>query len=192
MVAFARWRGAKYGNCATGRREGKSKRRWEGFAWWSVGEKGDILSNVAGIIWFYADILPARIARRALRSVICTAGKRSHTKCFYIFYSSPLPLPDRPKPRNLSAPANLHARPFSGRASLANLAIDDPAFFEGRHGKKKQRKISERSSIYESSLLVKISGEKRQLRRKLKDFFVKYINTVNKCVGLFNYVTSKV
>lgn len=119
------------------RREGGS---WGKFAWRSVDEKGDILSNVPGIIWFYADILPRSAARRALRSVICTAGKRSHTKCFYIFFSSPLPLPDRPKPRNLSAPANLHARPFSGRASLANLAIDDPAFFEGWNEKKKKEK----------------------------------------------------
>jgi len=141
-MAFARWRGAKYGNCATERREGKSKRRWE------LGKvrlakrrrKRWYFIERPRYIWFYADILPRSVARRALCSVICTAGKRSHTKCFYIFFSSPLPLPDRPKPRNLSAPANLHARPFSGRASLANLAIDDPAFFEGWNEKKKREK----------------------------------------------------
>lgn len=172
-MAFARWRGAKYGNCATERREGKSKREggsWGKFAWRSVGEKGDILSNVAGIIWFYADILPRTAARRALRSVICTAGKRSHTKCFYIFFSSPLPLPDRPKPRNLSAPANLHARPFSGRASLANLAIDDPAFFEGWNGKKKEKNIL---SLWElaQSFLVKVSDKKTTIKKKIKRVF---------------------
>lgn len=165
MVAFARWRGAKYGNRATERREGKSKRKRRGIRlvkrrrkrWYFIERRGYYL-----VLRRY--FTNERRARSRL-AVICTAGERSHTKCFYIFYPSPLPLPDRRKPRNLSVPANLHARRFSGRASLANLAIDDPAFFEGRN-EKNERKISNRHENSQNRFYVEVSDKKRQLRKK--------------------------
>lgn len=56
-----------------------------GFA---LGEKGDILSNVAGIIWFHVDILPANTPRPFSACYLYTAGKRPREMFLHILLFS--------------------------------------------------------------------------------------------------------
>lgn len=109
-MAFARRRDGKYVSRATERRGARDE------VGCALGEKGDILLNVAGIIWFYVDILPTNIARA--RSPLLSLHRRQNirAKCFYIFDSLPPPSPlNRRKPRNLSASQFTRSTIFAAR-----------------------------------------------------------------------------
>lgn len=91
MVAFARYRDAKYGNRATERREGKSKRgRVDSLG--KASAKRVIFYRTSRVLFGFTPIFYQRTHRLA-GSVICTLlASVLIRKCFYIFYSSPLSL----------------------------------------------------------------------------------------------------
>lgn len=166
MVAFARWRGAKYGNCATERREGKSKRRWKGFGLVKRRRKR----------WYFIErrryylVLRRYFTgeRRAPSSPLCYLHRRQTFS--YEMFLHILLLTSSSSWSSQTAEF-IRASQFTCPTILGTRVVSQSRYWWSRifrgvpWGKKSKRKIS-----YENSLLVKVSCEKRQLRRKLKGF----------------------